>query len=145
MVWMMPFRVLQCPIQTTVSGIPVSGRHVVVELLHVYCTLTLCKLSLILHWALVELHSQRVGKRVTENLWILRRNSILGAREPGYHEIYGIDNWWNIINWNFKRIFLGITLWVLLIIILYIHHHDKAIVWHAIMSLQNGPCLSLSS
>lgn len=93
----MPFRVLQCTIQTTVSGIPVSGRCVE-ELLHVYCTPAFCKLPLILHWAVVELHSQRVGKRVKENQWILRRNSILETREPGYHEIHGIDDRWDTIN-----------------------------------------------
>lgn len=60
---MVPFRVLH---YATASGIPVSGRHV--KLLYVYCTLVLCKLSEILYRALVK-HSQRAGKRVTENLW----------------------------------------------------------------------------
>lgn len=47
--------------------VSVSGRHV--KLLYVYCTLVLHKLSEILYRALVKLHSQKAGKRVTENLW----------------------------------------------------------------------------
>ena len=81
----MPFRVLQCTTQTTVSGVPVSRRHVV-QLLHVYCTLALCKLSLILYWAVVKLHSQRVGnftpKESDRAMWDFEKEFHSGDPEP---------------------------------------------------------------